>query len=84
MYYVKRETNKWKSIAPEQKAARVFASSQFPIKYFSAASLQQRKRLISLERKSLKQKVNHLCYIAAISLFARRHFLPGSPPPFYS
>ena len=72
MYYVKRETNKWKSITPEQKAARVFASSLFPIKYLSPASLQQRKRLISLERKALKQKINHLCYIAIRSIILCR------------
>ena len=63
MYYVKRETNKWKLITPERKAARVLPSSHFPIKYLSLASLQQQKRPISLEGKALKQKVNHLRYI---------------------
>ena len=72
MYYLQREANKRKSITPEHKAARVLASSHFPIKYLSPASLQQRKRLISLERKALKQKVNHLCYITIRSIILCR------------
>ena len=41
MYYVRREANKRKLVTPEQKAARVRASSNFPMKYLSPASLQQ-------------------------------------------
>ena len=46
MYYVRKEANKWKLVTPKQKAARVRASSDFPMKYLSPASLQQQRNLI--------------------------------------
>ena len=57
---MRREANKWKLVTPEQKAARVRASSNFPMKYLSPASLQQQRNLVSVEKKALKQKVNQL------------------------
>jgi len=67
MYYVRRAEKRKQSVTPEQKAKRLLASSNYPLKYLSPDNLQARMKNIAQEKKSRGRKVN-ICWLLLTTL----------------
>ena len=77
-YYLTRKIKQQSLITTEQKEARVLASSHFPMKYLSPASLKQRKAHIINEKRFLKKKVHLQCCVVNNLYYMYMYFTLGS------